>query len=536
MHDSTYDVAIIGYGPTGVTAANLLGARGLRVLVVERDSDVYTRARAISTDEEILRIWQQTGLAERLNDEMLPGKPVKFVDADGEAFIEVTPEPRGTGHPPQQFIYQPAVERTLREGVSRYPNVELALEHECLRVANDATGVDLMLADLTTDTFRRVRASFVIAADGGSSPTRGLLGVGFEGQTYEDRWVVIDTKVLEEWPGHDSLRFHCDPTQPTVDCPTPLGHHRWEYPVPTGSDEATLTTDAAIWQVLNKQGITDRQVQILRAVIYSHHVRFADRWRVGRVFLAGDAAHVMPPWIGQGMAAGVRDVSNLCWKLAGVLSGSLPDSVLDSYQRERMPHVREVTRRAVKTGNIITERRPAVAVARNHVLRAVSEIPAVAKWLRESRWIPAAYYPDGFFGPRSKHTLRRSPVSAVGRQVPQPWVLNEYGGRERLDDVLGGEWVMLSLHPTGTLGPWASAGIRRLRVRSAGSDPAEGSIVDTENSLVAWMRTHHATTLVLRPDAFVYTADHLDSPLAPPPRGLCPRASASTTSTIGDLS
>ena len=124
--------------------------------------------------------------------------------------------------------------------------------------------------------------------------------------------------MIREWDGHDRLRFHCNPARPTVDCPTPLGHHRWEYPARAGEDEKKLVTDEAIWQVLHDQGITDEHVEILRAVIYSHHVRVAERWRVGRVFLAGDAAHAMPPWIGQGMSAGVRDVANLCWKLAAV--------------------------------------------------------------------------------------------------------------------------------------------------------------------------------------------------------------------------
>jgi 3-(3-hydroxy-phenyl)propionate hydroxylase len=180
--ESTYDVAVIGYGPTGATAANLLGRLGLKVVVIERDPDVYGRARAISTDEEVMRIWQSVGLADRLQQDMLPDRPLTWVDADGVPFIETTMTPRGCGHPPQQFLYQPAVDHVLREGVARFGNVEVLLEHECLRAVNTGDSqsqwVELMLADLRTDTFKRLRASYVIAADGGSSPTRGLLGVG----------------------------------------------------------------------------------------------------------------------------------------------------------------------------------------------------------------------------------------------------------------------------------------------------------------------------------------------------------------------
>ncbi|MCD0449437.1 FAD-dependent monooxygenase [Actinocorallia sp. API 0066] len=328
--EAEYDVAVIGYGPTGVTAANLLGALGLRVAVIERDAEIFTRARAISTDEEVLRVWQRIGLADRLKLDMLGDLPLEFVDAKGEPFLCAHPVPRGHGHPPQMFIYQPALEEVLREGVERYPNVELLLERECLRVVQDEGGVELTLVHTGEDTVRRLRARYVIAADGGSSLTRAQLNIGYEGRTYEDRWVVIDTEMLEPWEGHDRLRFHCDPARPAVDCPTPLGHHRWEFPILHGEDEKELVTDAAIWRLLSRYGITAANVKILRATVYSHHVRFADRFRVGRVFLAGDAAHAMPPWIGQGMAAGVRDAANLCWKLAAVLRGELPDSVLDS--------------------------------------------------------------------------------------------------------------------------------------------------------------------------------------------------------------
>lgn len=253
-----YDVAVIGYGPTGVTAANLLGQAGLKVVVVERNPDIYGRARAISTDEEVLRIWQQVGLADRLDRDMLPpGGNVAFVDAAGEPIVEIAAVSHGSGHHPQQFIYQPALEKVLREGgVNRFPDVEVLLEHECLRVLQDADGAELMLADLRADAFRRVRASYVIAADGGSSPpTRAQLGIGYEGTTYAERWVVIDTKVLEEWPGHDRLRFHCNPSRPTVDCPTPpLGHHRWEFPpVRDDEDEKELVAEAAIRKVLADQ-------------------------------------------------------------------------------------------------------------------------------------------------------------------------------------------------------------------------------------------------------------------------------------------
>jgi 3-(3-hydroxy-phenyl)propionate hydroxylase len=495
---STYDVAVIGYGPTGATAANLLGQLGLKVLVVERDPDVYGRARAISTDEEVLRVWQSVGLADRLQQDMLPDRPTAFVDAERVPFIQMKINPRGAGHPPQQFIYQPAVDHVLREGVARFPNVEVLLEHECLRVLPKGDEVELMLADLRTDTFKRFRASYVIAADGGSSPTRGLLGVGYSGRTFAERWVVIDTKVLSEWDAHDRLRFHCNPERPTVDCPTPLGHHRWEYPARTGEDEQDLLREEAIWKVLNDQGITSEHVEILRAVIYSHHVRVADRWRVGRVFLAGDAAHAMPPWIGQGMSAGVRDAANLCWKLAAVINGQAPDSLLDSYQAERKPHVTEVTRRACLVGRIITERNRVIAAIRNHGVRALTRLPGVITGLQKLLWIPDAHYEKGFFA-AAKHP-------AVGWQIPQPWVTDAAGATVRLDDVIGGQWAILhSGAPPAGMHAWTEMGVPAIPI--------------SEPTLVRWLQRKKARAVVVRPDGFIYAATESGQPLAPPPAG-----------------
>ncbi|MFJ9704985.1 bifunctional 3-(3-hydroxy-phenyl)propionate/3-hydroxycinnamic acid hydroxylase [Streptomyces sp. NPDC101234] len=517
-HDNAYDVAVIGYGPTGVTAANLLGATGLRVVVLERDAEVYSRARAISTDEEVIRIWQRIGLADRLKQDMLAERPLDFVDARGRTFLSASPASRGHGHPPQMFIYQPALEKVLREGVDRYPNVEVLLRHECLRLRQDADGVELTVAGTADDSVRRLRAAYVIAADGGSSLTRAQLNVGYEGRTYEDRWVVVDTEMLKPWPDHDRLRFRCDAARPAVDCPTPLGHHRWEFPILPGDDEKYLTTDDAIHAMVSRYGIGRDRIRILRATVYSHHVRFAARFRVGRVFLSGDAAHAMPPWIGQGMAAGVRDAANLCWKLAAVLRGELPESVLDSYEAERKPHVKEVTRRAVFVGRIITERRLPVARVRDTALRALRPLSGLTSRLSDSHWIPAASYAEGLQAhPRTK---------ASGHQIPQPWVTAPDGTRARLDDVLAGRWLLLHGGPPAPQPAWERAGVPSLAVLPAGSQPADGAVVDSDGVLLAWLAGHRAATVGLRPDAYVYAAAPAGAPLPPPPAGF---ASVPTT-------
>lgn len=518
-----YDVAVIGYGPTGATAANLLGRLGLKVVVIERDPDIYGRARAISTDEEVMRIWQSVGLSDRLQQDMLPDRPIAFVDAEGLPFINLSIKSHGMGHPPQQFLYQPAVDEVLRDGVARFPNVEVLAEHECLRVAAKEDAVELMLADLRTDTFKRLHASYVIAADGGSSPTRGQLGVGYAGRTYAERWVVIDTKVIREWDAHDRLRFHCDPARPTVDCPTPLGHHRWEYPARAGEDASRLVSDAEVWKVLNAQGITAENVEILRAVVYCHHVRVADRWRVGRIFLAGDAAHAMPPWIGQGMSAGVRDAANLCWKLAAVLNGQAPDSLLDSYQAERKPHVTEVTRRAVFVGRLITERNKVVATLRNRIGRAMGHLPALMDQLQKMMWVPKARYQNGFLAAGHR---------AAGWQIPQPRIIDPRGATVSLDAALGGRWTLLYTGdaPSGWRA-WTAIGVPAIRVTGPQDGVVPQTICDRDGTLLSWLQGKKATAVVLRPDGFIYAAAESGQTLPLPPAGLTPTALASAPKT-----
>jgi 3-(3-hydroxy-phenyl)propionate hydroxylase len=294
--------------------------------------------------------------------------------------------------------------------------------------------------------------------------------------------------------------------------------------VQDGEDERVLLTDEAIWDILRARGVTEDHVRIVRAVVYSHHVRVADRWRVGRTFLAGDAAHAMPPWIGQGMSAGVRDMSNLCWKLAAVLRGQAPESLLDSYQAERKPHVTEVTRRAVLVGRVINERRRALASLRNHVLRALSKVPGLVTRAQRFWWIPDARYRDGFLAPGHP---------AVGWQLPQPLVQDATGATVRFDDAVGGQWALLHIGapPVGARS-WAELGVPRFELSGPGSGHRAGAIVDTSGALTGWMRAKKARTVVLRPDGFIYAAAAFGHQLPAPPAGLAHPAAPATVTPI----
>ncbi len=215
------------------------------------------------------------------------------------------------------------------------------------------------------------------------------------------------------------------------------------------------------------------------------------------------------------MCAGVRDVANLCWKLDAVLTGSLPESVLDTYQAERLPHIKEVTNRAVKTGKLIIERNPLRAAVRNHVFRTASKVPYFSAWLRDHRWLPDARYHEGL--------LARNGNGAVGWLIPQPWVTDEKGDRVRLDDVVGGRWTILHTGPDAPWAAWRSAGVPVVRIAPPGSAPAADCIVDRDGKLTRWLEGKKASVVAVRPDGFVYAAGG-EQPLPPPPAGFTAQA------------
>jgi 3-(3-hydroxy-phenyl)propionate hydroxylase len=290
-----------------------------------------------------------------------------------------------------------------------------------------------------------------------------------------------------------------------VDCPTPLDHHRWEFPVLPGEDRDEVSSEAYIWTLLSRYGITPEHVEILRRAVYVHHVRFAQRWREGRIFLLGDAAHCMPPWIGQGMASGVRDAHNLCWKLAAVIRGDARPALLDSYEPERKPHVRAMTDKAVFFGRVITERRPALARARNVAFRVAMRVPRVGSYFRDAEWFPDIDVVHGFVDrdSRREHAI-------VGRRIPQPLVTPMGGDAEPvlLDEVLGTGWSIVSRTPRE---PGAWDGLARVHVLGR-ELVVDGSLLD--DFLGA------TDAVVVRPDKSVFTAAAAGAPLAAPPAEL----------------
>jgi 3-(3-hydroxy-phenyl)propionate hydroxylase len=463
------DVLIAGLGPVGQLLANLLGSRGVRVLAVDPAARPSGLPRAATADDEVLRILQSAGLDAAVGAHMLPQPRVSFVGAGGRRMTLLeTDGPQPNGHPALVAWHQPGVERVLSAGLGRFASVQ----------ARWGAGVQALepLAGggvrATLDDGERVTASWVVGCDGAGSAVRRLAGIGFEGSSFAQPWLVVDAEVDADAPGlEDHVHFVGDPRRPGVALPMAPGRHRWEWMTSAREDHAALT--AAMTARIDGR--------IARATVYEFHARTAGAWRAGRILLAGDAAHVMPPFAGQGLGAGMRDAANLAWKLDAVLRGA-PEALLDTYEAERRPDVRAATRVAVAWGGVLQTRRPRLARARDTVLFTLDATPA-GGWLR-GRARPAPRYRKG--------AVLRPLRSGAGLLFPQPLVTGASGRRVRLDEVLGHGWAVLGTLTPGERAAWERAGARIPVLQ------------DPDGVIGAWLGRHRADWVALRPDRHVF--------------------------------
>ncbi len=509
------DVVIIGLGPTGATAANLLGSRGIRTLVIERDMAVYPRQRAIAIDEDALRVWQGVGLLEPVMAHMSPGVTMHLHNRN-RIFLSCNLDGRGRqGVPGMAFFHQPTMEATLRDGLARWPDlVELRAGYELASIDQDAAGVTIGLDRAGSPACLShagspaclVRARYLIGCDGGSSRTRKLLGIGFAGRSIAEPWLDIQARALapQDPAARLDFNFIADPERPGAECPAPMGHHRWEFRLHRHEDPEAANTPEGIGRLLATRGIEASDVEILASWVYVFHVRQADRWRQGRIFLCGDAAHVMPPFVGQGVSSGVRDAANLCWKLAAVLAGTAPASLLDSYESERRPNVMTLTRFARRVGALVMIQNRPLAAARDVACRIAVRLPWIGRRISQFH-----IKPDWVSGP-GLFTRRPSFRSPAGTLVWQPWVVPASGYRRRLDGLLGSGWSYLSWRKAHMPDALARLGVREIVVherRRSWVGLPEGEVVDIDDTLRRQFRRHRARGLLIRPDRFIYGSD-----------------------------
>lgn len=497
------DVAIIGYGPSGVAAANCLGHYGIKAIAFEREQAIYPRARAVTVNDWTMRCFQSVGLDAELARNMDRTEALRWVTYDGTELMRIGFPPSRLGeHPSAYSIYQPVMEDILRQGAKRYEDhVSVRFGVEVIGVEQDAEGVTVTTRELGSGVEHTTRARYALACDGGSSATRERLGVKLIGETVETRWVVIDARVKRWWPQRNILTFWSDKKRPVVDIALALGNHRWEFPLEAHESESDFSTPEQLWKLLNSLGVTENEVEIHQHAFYKHHVRHAERWQIGRVFLLGDAAHLMPPWAGAGMQSGIRDAFNLSWKLREVLAGRLPESLLETYEPERAPNVALLTGISVQLGRIIKQQLSdeELAAMAPRPDEPPPEHPLLKSPVLEAGWVR---------GPRGD-------ASIIGQMVPQPRVANARGKLCLLDEVLGNGFALLGdgVDPATLLTPQEKAGWDALGARYAPVFSAEqrgqggNDIVDLHGTLLAWMRSFGVRAIALRPDRFVAAAD-----------------------------
>lgn len=463
---SAVDVLVVGYGPVGATIAALLGRYGVTTLVLDKLHEIVLMPRAIALDNEALRILQLAGLSEDAFEkivipEVKMHSPVlgQFGRANTEGCID--------GHPKLVTFYQPDLERAMRGEVSRLKSVTSLGGFELESLVEEADCVVATVRDQNGHS-HSVRAQYLIGADGASSRIRALIGQEFEGQTYAEDWLIVDAKNRHP-SAIDHIEFICDPRRPTPHMPAPGGRERWEFMLQPGESREALESPESIARLI-APWVNPLELEIERKAVYRFHARCCNRFSKGRTFLVGDAAHITPPFVGQGLVAGLRDGANLAWKLAWVLRGHAAPAILDTYDVERRPHAQAMINLAKLMGRLVMPRNKIAAFFIHGLMRMLALTPATRRYFEQLDIKPKNTFMHGLF---VQH--HRGDKLVRGSLFPQAWIRTLQKQIKLSDDSLGDNLTLvgfgvdpLSLLSTDQIVAWEKMGGHFLEVRPCG--------------------------------------------------------------------
>ncbi len=486
-------VVIVGAGPTGISAATLLAQYGVGSLVLDRWAEVYPQPRAVHLDDEIYRILARLGIADEFAAISRPARGLRLLDNTMHVLAEFRRDTARSvnGFPQANMFDQPEFEVLLRNNLKRYPHATLRGDAEVTSVADGGSGrVRVTFSSRGDAREYAVEADYVLGCDGANSVVRADMGSAMRDLRFEQRWLVVDVATdvdLRQWEGVHQV---CDPVRAGTYMRIGESRYRWEFrllPGETAEDYSTLSTLKPLIAPWTAHAADD-DLELIRVTEYTFRAQIADRWRHGNVFVLGDAAHLTPPFIGQGMGAGLRDAMNLSWKLAGVLAGDLPAAVLDTYEQERKPHTRSLIRLALNVGRSMTSGGELGNLIRRAAVPQIHHIPGLRDKVVDSR-TPALR--RSLLVHRSRRWRRLN-----GKLCPNPLLSD---GR-RLDDAIGSGFVLISNTPLD------AAHTALLEQRGAALHIAE-----PDGELADWLRRGRATAAIVRPDRTVMRAGrHLD--------------------------
>lgn len=529
------EVLIVGAGPAGLMLANILGMYGKQVTVLEAMDTLIDYPRGVGLDDESFRTIQTVGLVDAIRPHTNPQHIMRLVNGAGKVMLVNNPQTVEFGWERKHGFIQPEADKALYEGLSRFGNVQVLFGHRVENVEEDGqsvTAIALVSRPDGTIEERRFSAQYLVGCEGGKSPTRKRLGVSFEGESPSTRWLVVD--VNNDPLGTPNVFLGADPKRPYVSIGLPHAVRRWEFMLHDDETEEQVTDPDYVNALLADHVPNPAELDFIRRRVFTHHGRVASDFRKGRQLIAGDAAHLMPVWMGQGWNSGMRDATNLGWKLAAVLSGQADDALLDTYTSERKDHAQAMVDLSLTFGRLIKITNPVGAVLRDAASSVLNLFPQVKSYFADMRFKPMPRYTRGVLADpntresgsaAAKLTSKLIPVltanvknSPVGVQFPQPRVNSRDASDQLLDDAIGNWWSVIvwgnspkDVLPQSSLDKLSLLGARLVAVvpetqrewAQKHMDPDVMVLGDHTGRLKKWFDDRPTPLVFLRPDRFV---------------------------------